>query len=147
MRYEQETSEAVFQSLLDHFWMSRELGLPKALRQSPKGYLISYNKLFLAARAPVSLPFSGSPLYQIAAFCSLNGLPTLDSLVVGAQTGYPGDGYFGCPGKVFKIFQGWMPSAEAFRWWEDEVKRCIGCDKFPRKAAGTLDPATIFLHT
>ncbi len=125
-----DTTRALLQALLDHFWEARRGKVPREAKLWPGGYLISYSRLIQRAGVAVEARRLGGPLAEIGALCELKGWPPLAALVVRQDVGQPGVGYFRRPGSP-KVD---LVTEEHLRGWEEDARACIAFDAMPRRA-------------
>jgi hypothetical protein len=78
---------------------------------------ISYTELLRVVGAPKTLARSiGEYLEEVAAWCRDRNLPPVNALAVNGQFGRPGSGYYTAPGCGD---------------WDQEVRDCIACRRYP----------------
>lgn len=132
-----ETTQELFQALLDHFWEARRRKVPREPKLYPSGYLISYTSLIQRAGVAVEARRMGGPMTEIARLCEAKGWPPMPALVVRQDAAQPGVGYFRRPGSP-KID---LVTHEHLRGWEADAYACIAFQAMPRRAPALLEPS------
>ena len=105
-------SDALFDALLNHYWLVRDNVDLQPYQLFPKGHLISYSALCRQAGVPFLTQAAGGPLHDIAVYCDGHGWPPINALAVNAQSRYPGPGYFAAPG-CSNTFDGWVSDVQS----------------------------------
>jgi hypothetical protein len=120
---EQGIAEALFQKLLDLFWLVKSNSKLYPFQLFPKGSLISYSTLCGQAGVPFMTHSSGGPLEEIAAYCEQHHWPPINALAVNHDSRYPGEGYFSAPG-----------CSHTLDGWVEDVRTVLAFDRHPKIA-------------
>jgi len=116
-------AEAIFQKLLDHFWLVKSISGLQPFQLFPKGSLISYSMLCRQAGVPFMTHSAGGPLEEVAIFCYQKRWPPINALAVNQDSHYPGPGYFSAPG-----------CSHTLAGWVDDVGAVLAFDRYPKIA-------------
>lgn len=120
---EPSIAEALFQKLLDLFWLVKSSHGSQPFQLYPKGSLISYSTLCRQAGVPFMTQSAGGPLEEVASYCEHNHWPPINALAVNRESRYPGEGYFSAPG-CSRTVDGWV----------EDVGRVLAFDQYPKTA-------------
>lgn len=118
-----DVAEALFQKLLDLFWLLKNRPVMQPFQLYPSGALISYLTLCRQAGVPEMTQSAGGPLEQVAAYCDQNGWPPINALAVNRNSRYPGEGYFSAPG-----------CSHTLEGWVEDVKAVLAFNQYPKTA-------------
>lgn len=118
-----EVAEALFQKLLDLFWLVKDNPQIQPFQLYPKGALLSYSMLCRQAGVPFMTHSAGGPLEQVAAYCDRSGWPPINALAVNQDSRYPGEGFFSAPG-CSRTLEGWV----------NDVTAVLAFNKYPKIA-------------
>jgi hypothetical protein len=114
-------AEALFQSLLNLFWLVKSRSALQPFQLFPKGSLISYAALCRQAGVPFMTHSAGGPLEEIATYCEQHHWPPINALAVNHDSRYPGEGYFSAPG-----------CSHTLDGWVDDVRAVLAFDQYPK---------------
>jgi len=98
-------AEAIFQKLLDHFWLVKSISGLQPFQLFPKGSLISYSMLCRQAGVPFMTHSAGGPLEEVAIFCDQKRWPPINTHTI------PVRGIFRLQDVPTHWRVGWMMSA------------------------------------